>query len=493
MAETERASDESFGEEEREEEKKKSKKQRYRKDKPWDTPDIDHWKIEPVTADNPLPAPIEESSFATLFPKYREKYIREVWPLVTRTLKGYGVACELNLLEGSMTVKTTRKMWDPYIILKARDLIKLLARSIPVQQCLKVLADDMHCDIIKIKNMVRNKERFVKRRQRLIGPNGCTLKAIELVSNCYVMVQGNTVSAMGSIKGLKAVRRIVEGCMQNVHPIYMIKTLMIRQELAKDPKLKDENWDRFLPQFKRKNVKRKKKERKEKGPYTPFPPDQLPRKIDQQLEGEDFLARSTSSAERRILPLPRKIDQQLESGEFFLKPKEKKQKDRMAKQEKSQAKKDARQLKRQEAFTAPDEQPAPELSKKKKKRKKKQQQQGEEEDDEGSSPQAKVTDAGKTDLERLKAKLLQQRDREGTGSSSSSGKDMSRYLLAPVQSEASSGDNNNQQQKQKKKKKRQREAETGQGEQDNAGDPVMKVKKKKKKKKKLLHADSTAT
>uniref|UniRef100_A0ACB8FPJ8 Ribosomal RNA assembly protein krr1 n=1 Tax=Sphaerodactylus townsendi TaxID=933632 RepID=A0ACB8FPJ8_9SAUR len=213
----------------------------------------------------------------------------------------------LDLIEGSMTVRTTKKTFDPYIIIRARDLIKLLARSVPFEQAIRVLEDDTACDIIKIGTL-----------------------ALELLTDCYIMVQGNTVSTLGPYSGLKEVRKVVVDTMKNIHPIYNIKTLMIKKELLKDPELRKQNWDRFLPKFKHKNLNKRKEPKKKtvKKEYTPFPPPQPESQIDKELASGEYFLKESQKKRKRVEETKAKQAEaisrrQEERNKAFIPPKEK--------------------------------------------------------------------------------------------------------------------------------------------------------------------------
>ncbi|CAG14635.1 unnamed protein product, partial [Tetraodon nigroviridis] len=99
----------------------------------------DGWKEPSFTKEDNPHGLLEESSFATLFPKYREAYLKECWPLVEKALSDVHIKASLDLIEGSVTVCTTRKTFDPYAIIRARDLVKLIARSVPFEQVIIAL------------------------------------------------------------------------------------------------------------------------------------------------------------------------------------------------------------------------------------------------------------------------------------------------------------------------------------------------------------------
>jgi hypothetical protein len=118
---------------------------------------------------------------------------------------------------------------------------------------------------------------------------------------------------------------------------------MIKRELAKDPKLANESWDRFLPQFRKKHLSTSEKTakknehiqtkaqarqaagldpdnangKKEKKVYTPFPPPQQPSKARHPLLPQGL----------ELTAVVLQVDLQLESGEYFLKPYEKKRRE----------------------------------------------------------------------------------------------------------------------------------------------------------------------
>jgi len=66
-------------------------------------------------------------------------------------------------------------------------------------------------------------------------------------------------------------------------PHFFFVNTRIKRELAANPELKEESWDRFLPKFKKKNLKKKKAKIEEKKKPALFPPAPTMSKLDLQV------------------------------------------------------------------------------------------------------------------------------------------------------------------------------------------------------------------
>jgi len=190
---------------------------------------------------------IINSRFSVLFPKYQEKNLTEKWFIIQRILRFHGIKSTLDLKKGSIEISTTFKTADPYAIIDGKDFLRLLARGVPIHQAAKIFNGHVFCDIIKISSFTKNKKLFLKRRKRIVGKNGSTIKIIELLTKSFILVQGNTVSCIGNFKNIKLCRKIIEDCMQNIHPFIHIRNLTIKKKLLKSNELKNKSWSDFLP------------------------------------------------------------------------------------------------------------------------------------------------------------------------------------------------------------------------------------------------------
>jgi ribosomal RNA assembly protein len=195
-----------------------------------------------------------ETKLKIVFPKYQEKKIKESWQIIKKILSSFSINSRLEISFGFILIWTTKFTDDPFSIIKARDFLKLISRSVPVEQAAKIFEDEIYCEIFKISNFLKNRKVFLKRRRRLIGNKGITVRAIEMITQTYILVQGNSVAIMGNHSGLKQVRKIIKDCMNNIHPIFHIKNLIIKQQLSRDEFLKEKNWDQYLPLKEKENA-----------------------------------------------------------------------------------------------------------------------------------------------------------------------------------------------------------------------------------------------
>lgn len=232
---------------------------------------------------------LETSSSKVLFQKQRLNYLKSVESFIKKACDLKKILYTVDYDEQSMEVSTTSKTRDPYIFIKAVDMIQLLSKGMLLEQAARVLEDDVFSEIIPINLITTNEKTFENRKHRISNPK--TLKAIELLTKCNVLISGKTACVVGNYKGINDAKHIIISCFENIHPVFEIKKLMIKKNLEKDGVEGD--WERFMPKIQKTHSKRSVKGRVAGG----MPEEIRERKEDLQMKtGEYFTNQSNTSS-----------------------------------------------------------------------------------------------------------------------------------------------------------------------------------------------------
>lgn len=296
---------------------KKEKKEQEKKgkdDKKEEIPNDPNawWNTNTFTPDMNKNSFVETSSFMILFSRYRLKYMNDNLPEITRlfenTLK---LKLESDFKKGVFTVSTTNQTFDPFAIINGKNILDLMSKGCDFGVAKTILDAGISFDVIKLSRYCSNDEILKNRKQRLIGPNGSTMKAIELTTKCQLSLYAKYAVLVGPISSLNRAQKVVKETMENIHPVYNIKKLMVMQELEKDPSMAEKSWAEYLPKFEKTKSKTKatKKTLKKKDAYTPFPKPIEKSDVQKKIEsGQYFLEEQKNRTKNNKQGKKRKLE-----------------------------------------------------------------------------------------------------------------------------------------------------------------------------------------
>lgn len=227
---------------------------------------------------------LETSTFEVLFPKHRATYLQSIDKYISKACDIKKVCFEADYDKCIMRVSTTSRTRDPYIIIKANELIQLLGKGVTLENAVKVLEDGFMSEIIPIHMISSNRKIFERRRQRLLNPK--ILNSLELITKCHILITNKNACIVGDYRGVNDAKGVVIKCFENVHPAFELRALIIKKKLARDSVEGD--WDRFLPKIKKTHSDRKIRARISGG----MPEEIRDRKEDIEMQTGEFYAKA---------------------------------------------------------------------------------------------------------------------------------------------------------------------------------------------------------
>jgi ribosomal RNA assembly protein len=107
-----------------------------------------------------------------------------------------GTAVQVDSGTGEVSIDESRAA-DPVLALKARDIVRAIARGFSEERAFRLLGDEAYLEILDIKDFAHSKNRVAQVKARLIGARGKTRRLLEELTGVDVSVSGHTVALIG--------------------------------------------------------------------------------------------------------------------------------------------------------------------------------------------------------------------------------------------------------------------------------------------------------
>merc|ERR1712131_431275 len=134
-------------------------------------------------------------------------YLKSVEKYLEKAISAKKVEFSINYENCTMYVKTNDKTRDPYIIIKAHELINLVAKGMQLVDAIEILKDDVFSEIVQIDQLVKDQKTLENRRNRLVNPK--VLKALQLLSKTKITVSNKHVCIIGCNRGIDMALEVV--------------------------------------------------------------------------------------------------------------------------------------------------------------------------------------------------------------------------------------------------------------------------------------------
>ncbi len=115
---------------------------------------------------------------------------------------------EINSNTGDIEISTEKA--NPITFYRLELVIKAIGRGFNPEKAKNLFDENYTLNVINLKDLsIKNKKTTYTRKSRVIGTDGSIRKYLEDNLDCYISIQGKTISIVGNLKNIKVANEVI--------------------------------------------------------------------------------------------------------------------------------------------------------------------------------------------------------------------------------------------------------------------------------------------